>query len=93
MSRLPDSRIRSKLRELNGWEFDSNTIKKTFTFSRYMDGISFVMELAEKAEAADHLPDLVVGWWRVDVSFTSHDKGGVTDKCLYMAKETDKINK
>jgi len=93
VSRLPDSRIRSKLRELNGWEFDSNTIKKTFTFSRYMDGISFVMELAEKAEAADHHPDLVVGWCRIDVSFTSHDKGGVTDKCLYMAKETDKIKK
>ena len=60
MSRLPDSRIISKLRELNGWEFDSNTIKKTFTFSKYMDGISFVMELAEKAEAADHHPDLVL---------------------------------
>ena len=91
MSRLPDSRIRSKLRELTDWEFESNTIRKTFTFSRYMDGISFVVELAEKAEATDHHPDLVVGWCRVDVSFTSHDKGGVTDKCLYMAKETDKI--
>ena len=93
MSCLTDSIIRSKLRELNGWEFDSNTIKKTFTFSRYMDGISFVMKVAEKAETSDHHPDIVIGWCRVEVSFTSHDKGGVTKKCLYMAKETNKIKR
>ena len=93
MSCLPDSIIRSKLRELSGWEFESNAIRKTFTFNRYMDGISFVMKLAEKAETADHHPDIVIGWCRVEVSFTSHDKGGVTKKCLYMAKETNKIKR
>ena len=51
------------------------------------------MKVAEKAETADHHPDIVIGWCRVEVSFTSHDKGGVTEKCLYMAKETDKIKR
>ena len=91
MSRLSGSEIKSRLTELNGWVFKDNAIIKIFTFSAYMDGIKFVNKLADKAEAANHHPDLVIGWCRVEVAFTSHDQGGVTEKCLQMAIETDAV--
>ena len=91
MSRLTGSEIKSKLTGLNGWVFKDNAITKIFTFSAYMVGIKFVNKLANKAEAANHHPDLVIGWCRVEVAFTSHDQGGVTEKCLQMAIETDAI--
>ena len=56
-----------------------------------MDGIKFVNQLAELAEASNHHPDLTVGWCNVGVTFTSHDQGGVTDQCIAMAQAIDSI--
>ena len=56
-----------------------------------MDGINFVNILAKKAEELNHHPDLIVGWCEVSVSFTSHDKGGVTSACLKMAKTVEEL--
>jgi 4a-hydroxytetrahydrobiopterin dehydratase len=56
-----------------------------------MDGIGFVILVSEIAELVNHHPDMQVGWCRVSVAFTSHDKGGVTAICIAMAKATEKI--
>ena len=56
-----------------------------------MDGINFVNILAKKAEELNHHPDLNVGWCEVSVSFTSHDKGGVTSYCVQMAKTVEEL--
>ncbi len=91
MSRLSVTEIQEKLSALNEWEFKDNTIRKTFTFETYMESIAFINRLAEIAEEANHHPDMVVGWCRIDVAFTSHDQGGVTDQCIAMAKAVDSL--
>ncbi len=90
MSRLSVTEIQEKLSALNEWEFKDNTIRKTFTFETYMESIGFINRLAEIAEEANHHPDMVVGWCRIDVAFTSHDQGGVTLACIEMAKKANK---
>jgi 4a-hydroxytetrahydrobiopterin dehydratase len=55
-----------------------------------MESIAFINRLAEIAEEANHHPDMVVGWCRIDVAFTSHDQGGVTLACIEMAKKANK---
>ena len=56
-----------------------------------MDGINFVVSLAEIAEQENHHPDLSIGWCTVEVKFTSHDLGGVSEKCLILAKLSDEL--
>ena len=90
MSRLSVTEIQEKLSALNEWEFKDNTIRKTFTFETYMESIAFINRLAEKAEEDNHHPDMVVGWCKIDVAFTSHDQGGVTLACIEMAKKANK---
>ncbi len=90
MSRLSVTEIQEKLSALNEWEFKDNTIRKTFTFETYMESIAFINRLAKIAEEANHHPDMVVGWCRIDVAFTSHDQGGVTLACIEMAKKANK---
>ena len=90
MSRLSGIEIQDALSGLDGWEFKDNAIRKTFTFETYMESIGFINRLAEIAEEANHHPDMVVGWRRVDVAFTSHDQGGVTLACIEMAKKANK---
>ena len=58
-----------------------------------MDGISFVMELAKLSEKKNHHPDIAIGWCTVEVKFTSHDLGGVSEKCLELSKLTDDLFK
>lgn len=85
MGLLSESEITNAIEGLPGWNFSDNEIWKEFTFDSYMEGIAFVNRLAEEAEAQNHHPDLIIGWCRVRVAFTSHDQGGVTDQCIAMA--------
>ena len=91
MSRLSVIEIQEKLSTLNEWEFKDNTIRKTFTFETYMESIGFINRLAEIAEENNHHPDMVVGWCKIDVAFTSHDQGGVPTACIDMAKKTESV--
>ena len=91
MSCLSNSDIQYAISDLNGWEFKNNALRKTLTFDSYMDSIGFINKLAEKAEEANHHPDMVVGWCKIDVAFTSHDQGGVTTACINMAKKIESV--
>ena len=91
MSLLNNKQIRDELNNMDGWEYKDNKIYKSYHFDSYMDGINFVNILAKKAEELNHHPDLIIGWREVSVSFTSHDKGGVTSACLKMAKTVEEL--
>ena len=47
-----------------------------------MKSIEFINELAKVAERLNHHPDMVVGWCKIDIYFTSHDLGGVSEGYL-----------
>ena len=83
--------VEESLMSLEGWVFEDNTIYKEYTFKNYMDSIRFIQDLAIEAEKENHHPDMIVGWCKIKVSFTSHDKGGVTEECIAMAKVAEKI--
>lgn len=83
--------IKESLKSLEGWIFEDNVIFKEYTFKNYMDSIRFIQDLAQEAEKNNHHPDMAVGWCKIKISFTSHDKGGVTEKCIVMAKAVEKI--
>jgi 4a-hydroxytetrahydrobiopterin dehydratase len=91
MSCLSNSDIQYAISDLNGWEFKNNAIHKIFTFESYLNSIAFINRLAEIAEEKNHHPDMVVGWCKIDVAFTSHDQGGVTTACIDMAKKAESV--
>jgi len=93
MSLLNDSEIKSKLNLMEEWVFLNNSISKEFLFDDYMSGIQFVNELAKVAEKNNHHPDITIGWCKVTLSFTSHELGGVSFKCMNMAKTVDNLLK
>ena len=93
MALLSNKEIDSALEYLDGWVLSKNKILKNISFDTYLNGIEFVNSLAKIAEEKNHHPDLKVGWCRVEVIFTSHDQGGVTDQCIEMAKMVESIFK
>ena len=91
MNILSDKDILHALIGLNGWDFQDNSLKKTFTFDSYMQSIEFINRVAEKVEIVNHHPDMEVGWCKIRIAFTSHDLGGVTASCIEMAKQVDSV--
>jgi len=88
---LSKDEAKKQLEILKDWKYEHNSIKKKYVFNTYMESIHYINLLAEKAEENNHHPDLVVGWCKISLVFTSHDLGGVTQLCIKMAKEAEKI--
>ena len=57
-ARLSDREIERELGTLPGWTRRGDAITKTFTFSDFPSGISWVAKVADAAERMQHHPDL-----------------------------------
>ena len=91
MSLLNKEQIEKNLQGLDNWFISEKVIKKKLKFNSYMDSIKFINKVATKAEELNHHPDMIVGWCEIEISFMSHDKGGVTSDCINMAKFVESI--
>lgn len=87
--RLSDIAIQRELGRLPGWARRGETLVKSFSFPTYLAGIAFVQQVAERAEAADHHPDLDVRYGRVTCTLSTHSAGGITAKDLALAGEIE----
>jgi 4a-hydroxytetrahydrobiopterin dehydratase len=74
-----------------GWKHEGDALVKTYTFKHYGGTIAFVVHVAFAAEKRDHHPDLHVSWGKVEVRWTTHDAGGITELDAAMAEVTDHV--
>ena len=74
-----------------GWDQRDDALHRTVTFDGYRDAVAFTVRVALEAESANHHPDLLLGWGKVEVTLTSHDVGGVTDRDLEMARTINEL--
>jgi 4a-hydroxytetrahydrobiopterin dehydratase len=72
---LNEAEIIERLQGLKGWERDGDRIKKTFKLDSYLAGLALATAIGTVCEGLDHHPDMVIGWRKVEVSFTTHDAG------------------
>jgi 4a-hydroxytetrahydrobiopterin dehydratase len=74
-----------------GWERQGDAITREFELPSFGEAIAFVQRVAERAEAANHHPDLDIRYRKVRVTLTSHDAGGVTDRDIALAGQVDEV--
>lgn len=89
--KLTDEKITSFVTAHDGWSCKDNMITRSFKFADYSSSLAFVVRVALVAEKRDHHPDIFLGWGRVDVSWTTHDAGGITALDISLAEATDKL--
>ena len=75
---LNETQITARLNQLSGWMRSENggTISKMFKFDQYLAGVAFASAVGVVCEARKHHPDMLIGWRKVTVSFSTHDAGG-----------------
>lgn len=76
-----------------GWVLseDGKAIHKTFKFKSFRDAMAWMTRIAFEAEAADHHPEWLNIYNRVEVRLTTHDTGGLSDKDVALATKMEAL--
>ena len=62
-----------------------DAIQRTFIFVDFAGAWSFMSKIALAAEKADHHPEWFNVWNKVEVTLSTHDAGGITQKDVALA--------
>ena len=93
MTVLSEDELRAALAsaDLPGWQSDRGEIFKHYELATFMDAVAFINRIAEKAETANHHPDLENHYNRVRVALHTWSERGVTAKDLALAREIESV--
>ena len=91
MTKLEGTARKNALAALKGWrEVDGrDAIAKKFVFKDFNQAFGFMSRAALMAEKMDHHPEWFNVYKTVEVTLSTHDAGGVTDKDIALAKAMD----
>ena len=70
-----------------------DAIAKTFTFADFNAAFGFMARVALVAEKMNHHPEWFNVWNRVEVTLSTHDAGGLTERDIKLAEAMDRIAK
>ena len=84
---------RRHLAALKGWKKvrGREAIFKSFRFWNFNEAFGFMTRVALKADHMDHHPEWFNVYNRVDVTLTTHDAGGVTERDIALAEFIESI--
>lgn len=84
--------IQKRLKEMEGWSYEGDSLVKTFERADFVDSVEFLEEMVPLAEDMNHHPDVTIkDYNRVKVSITTHDEGGVTELDFRLARKIDRL--
>jgi len=88
MKKLDSAARAAFLREFPAWrEVEGrDAIARLFTFEDFNQTFGFMTRVALLAEKLDHHPEWFNVYNRIEVTLSTHDAGGVTEKDVAMAK-------
>lgn len=89
MALLSDAEIEGQLVDLSGWAREGDAIVKRYALASFPEAIEFVRRVADRAEAANHHPDIAVYYKEVVLTLSTHSEGGITQKDLDAARSFD----
>jgi len=90
MATLSPTEAQARLRNMDAWRLDGQSIVKQYSFSGFPEAVAFVSRLVPGAEAADHHPDITINYKRVTLRFSTHSEGGLTEKDFTGAAAADR---
>lgn len=89
---LTTGELTDALATLSGWTDEGNSISKRWEFADFAAALDYVNRVGALAEAADHHPDFTFGWGYANVALTTHDRGGVTDVDVDLARQIEALS-
>ncbi|MBE2228711.1 MAG: 4a-hydroxytetrahydrobiopterin dehydratase [Ignavibacteria bacterium] len=92
MDKLTEEQINESMSSLPGWKHESGSIKKVFKTSSYPASMGFVTAVGGYCQKRNHHPDYILMKFKeVEVSFSTHSAGGITENDIEIARDLEKI--
>ena len=75
----------------NGWSHDAerDALTKEFKFKNFAEAFGWMSQIAIMAEKMNHHPEWFNVYARVEVTLTTHDAGGLSQRDAVMANAID----
>ena len=91
MAKLEGQARKAALAQLPQWHEmpGRDAIARKFTFADFNQAFGFMARVALVAEKMDHHPEWSNVYRTVEVTLSTHDAGGVTEKDIGLAKAMD----
>lgn len=87
MGKLSEPEVQSELSKIPGWELKEGAIVRLYKFKDFPEAVAFVDRVAPLAEAADHHPDILIRYNKVQLTLVTHSAGGLTEKDFQLAQK------
>ena len=93
MAKLEGQARKDALAQLPHWRElpGRDAIARKFTFTDFNQAFGFMARVALAAEKMDHHPEWSNVYRTVEVTLSTHDAGGVTQKDIELAKAMDRF--
>ena len=83
--------VREQMKTLADWRLDAErpALRRDFRFADFNQAFAFMTRVALYAEKNDHHPEWSNVYNRVEITLSTHDAGGVTQRDIDMARFAD----
>lgn len=92
---LTETELDALKKDIPSWEVISvdgvQQLTRSFSFSNFVEGMTFAQKVGEIAEQEGHHPALLVEWGSVKVNWWTHKIGGLHKNDVVMAAKTDAL--
>lgn len=88
---LSSEEIADLLSQLDGWRQDNQSIYKAYSFKNYYQTMAFVNAVAWISHNEDHHPDIVVGYNKCHITYTTHAIKGLSENDFICAIKVDRL--
>ena len=93
MDKLGQTERDAALKALDNWQLapDREAIVKSFKFKDFGAAFGFMTRVALLAEKADHHPEWSNIYNKVEITLTTHNAGGLTQRDVKLAGAIDRL--
>jgi 4a-hydroxytetrahydrobiopterin dehydratase len=90
---LSEAERADALDSLPDWDYveSRDAITRSIVFTDFAEAFGFMTQVALIAEKADHHPEWSNVWNRVEITLTTHDAGGLSERDVALAEAIDAI--
>ncbi|HEA29532.1 MAG TPA: 4a-hydroxytetrahydrobiopterin dehydratase [Leeuwenhoekiella sp.] len=91
MKKLDDNTISERLEKIDGWEYEEGAIHTSIEFEDFKEAFATMTRIAFEAESQQHHPEWTNTYNQLNISLSTHDANGVTEKDFKLAHAIEKI--
>lgn len=91
MEPLTKDEIQKQLKDFSNWTFEDDAIHISLEFEDFKNAFTAMTRMAFEAEKHQHHPNWSNTYNTVNISLSTHDAGGVTEKDFKLAKAFEEV--